>query len=293
MPRRYTTRKLEVFRIQGHFSNDPARRFDYEAFLRAVSQIAPASRIAQINEKTLAIPRLLVADGFARFTAYEGEEGEPLLFNFQQATERIEHLGQGEMLASKTHGLIDIGRREAVVEYNQKGAKASDIGATLEHIANEHVMAMRNAELDITPVINQQFINELNRFRRIRLATIKVARPNQDWTDHVEHIDQMGEESAARYIEVTMTAQRMQSLAERTGIIGYIRRIAQRVNPTIKTAKVTGVREGEAAETTVSLSHHIEHQRVQVRMTEDGHVDDADIERRIEGFLRARAEQAR
>lgn len=290
MPRRYTTRKLEVFRIHGHFGNNAKRRFDYAALFRSLSAIARENRIAQVDGKTIAIPRLTVEGNFVRFTAYEGEEGNPLLFNFLEATERIEHLERGEMLATKTHGVIDLDRKEAIVEYNQKGAKASGIADTLEHVAKQRVANMKNAEIDFTPMIDGEFLQAIDRFKRIRLATIKLARPNQDWTDHAEHIERMGAESEARYIEVTMSAEPKQSLAERHGILGYIRQIAARLVPNIKTASVTGVREGEEAETTISLAHHVVHQRVQVRMTEDGHVDDADIERRINGFLRSRSE---
>lgn len=287
MPKGYTSRKLQVFAIHGHY-DDLTRRFDYTTVFRALSEVPRENRVAQINDKSIAIPRMTVNEEIVRFAAYEGEEGNPLVFNFNEATERIEHLETGEMLATKTHVLVDLSRREAIIEYNQKGAKASDVASTLEHIGRQQA-GLTDLNLEFTAVIDAQFLQAIERFRRIRLATIKMARPNQDWTDHAEHFTAMAAESDAHYVEIGMSAERQESLAFRTGIMDFIRQVAGAALPFLKSATVTGIREGEEAETSVSLAHHVEHQRVQVRMTEDGHVDDGDIERKMERFSRSRA----
>lgn len=53
----------------------------------------------------------------------------------------------------------------------------------------------------------------------------------------------------------------------------------------IKGAKVIGVRERETEETNVSTGRYVEHQKIDVSLTEDGHVDTSDIVRKMAQFL--------
>jgi hypothetical protein len=289
MPRGYTTRKLQVFSIHAHQAGVPE---DYESLFTALSEVPKQQRAARLGEKIVAIPRLTINEGRVTFTAYEGEEGNPLLYNFEQATERYEPLERGERVATKTHGMISLSTREAVIEYNQKGAKASDISSTFEQIGRSRT-ARDELSIELLPVADEDFLHMIGRFERIRVATFRVARPNPGWTDHYNHLNEVAEESDARYMEVTMTADRGQSLDENHGIIGYIKTLARATHAYLKGARVTGVRQGEDAETSVALARYIEHQKVQVRMTEDGHVEDRDIERRISNYLVARVRRER
>lgn len=286
MPRGYTTRKLQVFAIHGHYEN-AERQFDYEAVFSAIAAVRRARRGVQIGDKSVAIPQMTVTGGRMRLTAYEGEEGNPLFYNFADATERIERLEGGEMLATKTHVLADLTRREAIVEYNQRGAKAADIAATLEHVARVHAN-LGAVKIVFTPIADAQFLQAIDRFRRVRVASLKMARPNQDWTRHADNFLAMADDSDAHYVEIGMIAERQESLSQDRGIMSFIRRLAAERLPFLKTATITGIREGEEAETSVSLANHVEHQRIPVRMTEDGHVDDSDIERKMDRYMRER-----
>lgn len=290
MPRGYTTRKLEAFNISAYLETDRLHTPNYISIFQTISNIPREDRIAVIGPKTIAIPRFDMAENLVRFIAYEGEEGNPLVFNFEAGTERIQHLGQGEKLATKTHGVIDAAQRVGIIEYNQKGAKAADIASAMEHFARTHG-DMANLHLDFSQVIDEQFVLSIDRFSRIRTATVKLARPNPGWGDHRAHFDAMARESEAHYLELGASAERNESLARNRGIVGFIKDMASAALSTLKSAKVTGVREGEEAETSISTVHHVEHQRVQVRMTEDGHVDDADVGRKLDSFLRSKTER--
>lgn len=295
MPRGYTTRKLEAFSIHAHLRSprDSSRRIpvDYQNLFERIIRAHSGVRVVQIDDKVIAIHQLSNSDGLVKFTAYEGEEGSPLFYNFRNGTERIEQLERGEMVATKTHGLIDIARREAIVEFNQKGAKSTDIATALAMLGERGGAkdAPYRVTMTFTPIADGEFVQSIERFKRIRFAAIKVARPNIDWGDHVDYFNKIAEESDAHTFELSMSADRKQSLSERRGIMRYIKDAASAVFPYLKGAKVTGTREGEEQETTVSLAHHVEHQRPQVRLTEDGQVDDADIERKLEAFRNSRA----
>ncbi len=290
MPLGYTTRKLEAFNISAYFEASRRQTPDYLGIFQAISNIPKEDRIAIIGNKTIAIPRFDMTGNIVRFIAYEGEEGNPLVFNFEDGTERIERLERGEKLATKTHGVIDVAQRIGIIEYNQKGAKAADIASAIEHSARAHA-DMNRLHIDFSQIIDEQFVLSIDRFKRIRTATIKIARPNPGWGDHRAHFDAMAKESDAHYLELGASAERNESLARNKGIVGFIKDLASAALSTLKSAKVTGVREGEDAETSISTAHHVEHQRVPVRMTEDGHVDDADINRKLESFLRSKTER--
>jgi hypothetical protein len=285
MPKGYTTRKLEVFAIHAHLPS--VQQVDYRHLFATLAGVPRASRIVRLGGKVVAVPILNMNGSTASLTAYEGEEGNPIFFDFERAVERIERLRQGEMLTTKTHGIIDIPRREAIIEFNFRGAKAADIAATFAEVGRD--TGLEDLSIEFTPVIDEEFMESINRFQRIRMASVKVARPNFDWGDQETYFEEVAGDSNAQSVELSMYAERQSSLAQHHGLVEYIRRIARAALPSLKSATITGIRADEDQETTISLKNHIEHQRVPVRMTEDGIVDDADIERKIENFRRSRS----
>src|ERR1051325_10082039 len=101
MPKGYTTRKLEVFAIHAHLPG--VQQIDYSHLFATLAGVPRASRIVRLGGKVVAVPILNMNGGTASLTAYEGEEGNPIFFDFQRAVERIERLRKGEMLTTKTH----------------------------------------------------------------------------------------------------------------------------------------------------------------------------------------------
>jgi hypothetical protein len=290
MPRGYTTRKLESFSINAHVAKNgtPPQRVaaDYAEVFRRISTLPKEFRIAAIGNKNIAIPRCSMNGNVVKLTAYEGEDGNPIVFNFEDATERMETLARGEQIATKTHGIIDVASRLAIIEFNQRGAKAPYIAAALEHFGRT-LGEMPTLQIQFAQKIDERFVQAIDRFTRIRTATVKIARPNPGWTDHTNHFAAMADDSDADNLELTASAKRMGSLDRGKGIIAFIRDVASVAFPSLKAAKIVGIREGESAETSVSMAHHIEHQRVQVRTTDEGHVSDEDIDRRLENFRRS------
>jgi hypothetical protein len=53
------------------------------------------------------------------------------------------------------------------------------------------------------------------------------------------------------------------------------------------------VRQGETAETTVSLANHVVHQKIYVEVDTNGHVVSGDIQEKLREFQKARAEARR
>jgi len=285
MARGYTTRKLEVFSLSGHVGEGAA---DYGALFRRLAKLDDEKRSATVGEKLVAFSRIEITKGVAWFVAYEGvPEQRPLLFNVARGRERFGQLRADEVVAHKTHVLVDLSRREALIEYNHRGAKASDIAEVVQS-AGRTLSELRDLTFDLVAVGDESFLKAVDRFTRIRIASIRVARPNPGWTDCYDELGDLGKKSKAQTITVEMTAQRNDTLSKSDGIIGVVRDLIKRKIAALKGARVVGQRGEEPSETTVSLDRYIVHRRVNVRKTEEGHVDDADIRRHMEAFGKSR-----
>jgi hypothetical protein len=197
-----TRRRLEVFALQGHQNR---RVIDYGALFNLLAAIQPADRARQFGTTLVALPKLEVAERRVKFIAYEGPTDEALLiYNRIRAEERIQRLASGDVSAHKTHALLSLQTREMIVEYNYRGPKASDIVSLCQDLARNN-RDWASLDLTVTPVVEASFLQALDRFRVIKLATVKVARPNPGWTDDFRNLmAEMADDSDARIADVTL-----------------------------------------------------------------------------------------
>jgi hypothetical protein len=288
MARGYTTRKLEVWSVHAFRGPKSDQPVDYEDFFERLADLSPEARVLSEEDKLVAIPRLDVVDQLVWLTAYEGSRGlNPLIFNTTSAQERIERLSAGEILATKTHAVINLKTRDTIIEYNHRGAKAADIERVLE-AAGRAATGWDGLKVDLTPVVATSFVEEIDRFARIRVASARLVRPNVGWSDWEDKLTESADESGAQAVQVEYTAPRGESISKQSGVVPFIKRLSTARRSPLKGASVTGRRPDEAAETTVSSTNYIEHQRTAVRLDADGHVDDADIDRHLKEFEEAR-----
>jgi len=285
MARGYSTRRLQVFSVHGR-TDDGA--IEYETFFRSLASLAARERTLTVGESTLALPVLVVEDRHVRFRAYEGDRTQyPLIFDTLNAGERIEQLDSGEVVATKTHGAIDLDTRECIVEYTHRGAKTDAIARLIDELGR-NVLGIDTLEFSLVPVADESFIEALDRFSQVRVARMRLVRPNHDWTPEYETITEIARESDARTIEVEITAKREGTVRRDGGFFRTLREMARGTHPNVKSASVSGVRPGEDAVATVSLAHHIESVVVSVHLTQFGHVDDVLIEESIANYLKSR-----
>ena len=283
MARGYTTRKLEVWSLHAHQGDQSRAAVAYEQLLAAIGAASPEQRVLSGADKLVALSRLEITGSRIWITAYEGTRGlNPLIFNTLSSEERVQQLAQGEVVATKTHALLNLSSRSAIIEYNHQGAKASDIAAVLE--STGRVLGWQGLKVELNPVVSESFIGEVERFDRIREATARMVRPNLGWGDWEDELTEAAEDSDAQAVNVEFTAPRGGSLSRTSGVVPFIRRLATTPLSPLKRASFTGRRQGEDEETTVSTTNHVEHQRINVRRDPDGHVSDADIQQHLAEF---------
>jgi hypothetical protein len=167
------------------------------------------ARSRLIYGRLIALGEVHVSGDMVRIVAYEGPLGEfPLIYDRTSAVERIERLNAGEIVARKTHALLDLLTREMAVEYNHRGAKATDIVNLCQYLARQD-SRWETLDLTVVPVPQRSFLEALDRFSIIKTATIKVSEPNQDWTkDYKNLLSQMSAASDARMGDITLHAAR-------------------------------------------------------------------------------------
>jgi hypothetical protein len=185
--------------------------------------------------------------------------------------------------------MIDLATRQAVVELNSRGARADDIAELLEAAARTQE-GWEKMTIAFHPVATKDFAHQIENFGRIRVASVKVARPNPTLTTYYESFKRSLEESNGRTMLIEVTAVRGDSLKPSDGIIADLKGfLVSNLSPLIG-ASVRGTRKGETTETMISLVRCVEHQRVSVRRMDNGHVDPADMLSKIKSYLEKRAE---
>src|SRR5947209_1930637 len=104
MARNVVNRKLEQFTLHAHVARKPA---NYAAVFRALAELPAQERQLVANDRLTAIPRLAATGGIVRIVALEGPVGlNPLVYNLEDQSERIQTLRSGEVVVSRTHAVI-------------------------------------------------------------------------------------------------------------------------------------------------------------------------------------------
>ena len=282
-----TTRKLEAYTIHAK-ENDTS--VDYNALLASLAAVPSPRRYWQRGSRVVFVPVVRVQGDRVFLQAYEGtEELYPLIFDRQTAQAEVQRLSRYELMVTPTHAVLGLESRALLVEYNHAGAKATSLAQVIQEVGIRE-LGRPNLEVHVTPVIDEDFVKAVERFIRIRVASIRITEPNQDWNDaFVELLSELGQRSEGRHVEAAVTAHRGRSLARETGIVQSIKTMVRRSLPILSNARVEGVREGETQPTAVSSRRFIEHQRVSVRRTEDGYVESEDIWSKLSDYLSGRS----
>jgi hypothetical protein len=285
MARRETKRKLEVYSLNGHIGD---AALNYRDAFKRLEKISPSLRRSLVSGRYVCILSLSVTRNSVSFVAYEGEVGyDPMILNQDRGRLRIEELGDDEILVENTHGLMDLQTRETLIEYNKKGAKAKDIAEIFSEVLSSDYG--EEVEVTLTPVVDESFLQALNRFRRIRIGSVKLVRPNPDWSDEYEaSLLEFAADSKAQTVNIEVSARRGQDLDRERGIIGFLRKLVRERVSNLRGGRITGQMVESEGETSISTTNFIEHQVVRVGLNQHGHVDDTEITQKMTTYLEQR-----
>lgn len=237
---------------------------DYQGLFTALADASSLDRQTSVGDETVAITVMSESDESRwtlRFVA--GREGlPPLFYDPVTGTESTADLGTS-FVASSAWLFVDLDSRFAVTTKSRPGVAVGVMAQCLSHLGRE-LGAQPDLVVDLNPVPTEDFISELERFERVRQASVVLSRPNYDWTDNADQLSGYADESGAGTVELGMNAPRGQSLSTRQGIISDIKRLVAKPIGPLKNVRITGRRTGDSRETTVSLERHQEKRYVAI-----------------------------
>jgi hypothetical protein len=215
----------------------------------------------------------------------EGEDSSALILNTETGRTRENILGEAEILSQAAHLLVSATKRRAVIEYVRQGPKASILSVAIEGLLRKHYPNLHNIGFEFAPIVSENFTAEINAFERIRIAKIRVIRPNASWTEHYTELSELMEESGGDKGEIGVRATEGKSLRKNSGLVRVIKQVAEDAQPYLDDASVTGTREGEIAETTIRARKHVVHTRINVDADDAGVASTGDIRTKLARFL--------
>lgn len=278
-----TTRKLEVWTFHAHLGS--GADVDYEELFQALRQLPRDARQARVRDRSIAIPQVdRWDDDVFQLQAYEGELAmQPLIYDVRTGEERYADTTSSEFVATKTHALFNVRTREAIVEYNRRGAKASDIAAVIARSLSR-TSSWPDLTLELATKVDDSFVEAIDAFERVREIVVRLTKPNYGWGDIEHAVADVADQSDAGAYEVSVKAARGQSLSKARGLFPTVKQLVRETRSSISRIAVTGSREGDAGETTVSTTSHTAHKRTRPEIDERGQVVDTDIEKEMRDY---------
>ena len=276
--------RLETFDIHGHNGNQP---LDYVAFFRLIASLNGEKRRDSVADKLIAVPRIRMRDGSYELSAYIGSpEAVFLVLNLAEGSEEVRQLEQGQLLATRTVGLIDPVRRLAVIQYVHSGVRAEQIATLFEKVARANSPAFANASLEFAPRAGDEFRKQLQKLERVQSVTLTLTRPNADWTDYADGLTGVASDSNAHNVTLSASASRSQSLSKAKGAVRFLSDlISGKRRSILKSAAVYGQRADDDAAVAIKLNKLIEARTARV-VLEGGMPDPAAVANAANDYIK-------
>lgn len=275
-------RTLHAFQIHAHVNGSALS--DYKLLFERIKSMPARQRRMIIEERVITLSAIKIAKDFVIVTAQDGDKNvKPLLYDTATNHERVGTTAANEVVSVRTHAVIDLRTRYVAIEYNRKGAKAAQILAILTQLALTFE-EYRRITIEMPPIVGEGFFEELEKYTRVRLATVEMVRPNFDWDDCVDPVMGVAKDSGAQKVNITFTAEAQESLSKRAGILSSIKRIVRSGRAIFSNILVRGNKQGIRGEVPLKLNNHADQRKVDVDPNPlDGHPVPASV---IQGLMK-------
>jgi hypothetical protein len=151
--------------------------------------------------------------------------------------------------ASRTCALFDVSTKICAIEYVRSGPKMIDFAEVLSREAYR-LTKKQGTHFAISPLIEENFIREIDQFERIRQVRVVFERPNPGWGDIGILSDEVEGSGDARR-EVVISAPRSGSINKNKGLLKFVKGLIRAGKAPMSNVVVAGRRPGEAGETQV------------------------------------------
>lgn len=164
------------------------------------------------------------------------------------------------LIIGVTYAFFMEGAREVLLQNPTRGVTKRKIENFLTRLLQQQCERSEIPRLTLTPIPGKQLIEAIESFDRIRVAEVRLSRPNKSWSNTACSLIGAAEESNPRIISIGATAERGASLPQDRGIIDSIKSLARERSPEIDNLKITGTPANSNTEENLSLKEHQERQ---------------------------------
>lgn len=249
---------MEAYSIHGHVGSGTPDEdlLDYVDFFGRLLDASPHSLRFSVGDDTVAIADKSQRDHRVALRFVTGNADElPVVYDMGTARAEEVDPGSDRFVVSGAWAIISPERRIMILERKRPGVPLFQLERFLTSFAREH-LGLAGSTISLNPVPSASFIEEVERFTRIREASLTLRRPNQSWTASAESM--LGElaESNAAEVQLQLNADRGQSLSKSRGVVRELVELARRPINALKNARITGQIPEFDGERTVSLIKH-------------------------------------
>lgn len=273
-----------MYTLHAHVKTGTA---DYLGLVRAL--VGLKGYHLQEGKRNVAIGQAKIIDDRLFLIVYTGDtEKSILFFDLAEQTEITTPNTPRRFQARKTHIIIDPHQRLTLIETGRSRIKADDLAKIIEDRART-MDAYASLELSLSPVAAKEFIEAIDTMDRIQAATVSIARPNVDWTDNLNALTQLADESDGKAIDATVRAKRGASLSKEKGLIPNIKAWVSDKMSAVSSARIKGEKGDTGGLTVLNLTDYVESVTVPVETKSDtGLPLDTVLEERLNEYLDSR-----
>lgn len=260
MPLKSVVRTLNAYSIHGHVNPgaDAEDVIDYRDFFRSLLRVElTRARLDVTGGDRVALTARMTRENRIALQFVSGNTNEAMLV-YDEATGQSSEVdpGNGRMLVSGAWAIIDPEERFLVLERRRPGVPVALLERFLSKFGREE-LGMEGLTISLNPIANDSFAKEIERFTRIREASITLRRPNHSWTENAEMMLGDIPESNGADVEIQVRADRGQSLEKGKGIVREVINLARRPIGPLANATVVGTRDDYEGERTLSLRRNV------------------------------------
>jgi len=275
-----TNRKFYKYTLQAH-----AAPGSYDDIFSSLRRVERQNRLAELGDR-----RIFVSDVtrnelgvVVRFLSIQPET-DFTTFDETDFSTSEETLPGNKRFAVASHAYFVFGTRRLIFEYVRSGPKAEEALAAVQVILRSQADGYRQFRLSATPVVEERFVRDIDRFERIRVVKIDVAEPNASWTDWDDPLHELGEESGAGRVTLEATAARGEGLNRRNGIVQVLKQALRAPNSHLKRAVVEGKMPDEAGARTIRTDRMHEFDTRTVSVDSGGSADVLSVSAAFQGL---------
>ena len=225
-----------LFTIHGHLA---AGNPNYAELFTVLTKQLPGYSYVE-GKKRIAVGAARLTGERLLVTIYAGDTDKSVLFfDLAEKAEFTTPNTPQRFQARKTHIIIDPRERLALIEAGRGRVSPEEIAEIIEKAAQK-TDDYKTLEISLSPVAAKQFVQKIQSFQRIQLASVSIVRPNPDWTDNYDALSQYAGESGGAAIDATVRAKRGQGLSKDKGLVADIKKWVSDKLAAVSSAHIKG-----------------------------------------------------